>query len=162
MAAMIRESPAGQMIRWVTGARLLKYPEELPGFELPAVWNAALNASEKPHTHPIQPSRNTSYVDSPDSPATPNDLEKEVTLKSTDGQGSESSDSNLAVKLTRTKTRTETAPWTQDRFEVEEELEIEKTVSKPIIPLKTSDGTVCLSSSFSLINRKLIFVPRCL
>ena len=46
MADLIREAPVGQVIRWLTKAKYLKYPEELPGFEVPATYNAVLN--EKP------------------------------------------------------------------------------------------------------------------
>lgn len=46
MTDMLREAPLGQVIRWITGNRLLKYPEELPDFELPATYNAILNAPE--------------------------------------------------------------------------------------------------------------------
>lgn len=28
----VRESPVGQLLRWITGNRLLLYPEEMPGF----------------------------------------------------------------------------------------------------------------------------------
>ena len=143
MSAIIRESPAGQIIRWMTGARFFPYPEELPGFELPAEWNAALNATEKHHHHPdtLQSSRTQSHIGSLN-PTPPNDLEKQETINGQIPDGSESSDSNIALNLTRTKSRLETVPWSQDRLEVEEELAAEKTISRPIIPLKTADGTV--------------------
>jgi MFS transporter, DHA1 family, multidrug resistance protein len=35
MADIIREAPLGQMIRWVTGNKFLKYPEEEPDFQCP-------------------------------------------------------------------------------------------------------------------------------
>jgi DHA1 family multidrug resistance protein-like MFS transporter len=139
---MIRDSPAGQFIRWATGARYLKYPEELSNFELPALWNAALNASEIPHAHLAR----GDSISSPEAAAPPHDLEKEVTITSPHNHGSESSASNLSVKLTRIKSRAETTPWSQERYEIEEELAVEKTISKPIIPLKTSDGIVCIFS----------------
>lgn len=146
MAAMIRESPAGQVIRWITGNRVLRYPEEIPGFELPEAWNSLLNASEKKHAPPV------SSIRTPSRTATPTpmegegdfqDLEKEETIQERNRSGSDSSDpNNVELALTHTKSRLDTQPYSRDRFEVEEELAVEKTISKPVIPLKTSDGTV--------------------
>lgn len=141
---MIRESPAGQIIRWVTGGRVLKYPEEQPDFELPAAWNALLNAPEKHCSPPptVESSRTASRIDST-AASDLADLEKEETVREgRNRSGSDSSDPEIALNLTHTKSRLDTGPYTRERFEVEEELAVEKTVSKPVIPLKTSDGTV--------------------
>jgi DHA1 family multidrug resistance protein-like MFS transporter len=46
------------------------------------------------------------------------------------------------LQLTRTKSRLDTTPYTEERLEVEAELAIERTQTKPIVPAKTSDGTV--------------------
>ncbi|KAG5748345.1 hypothetical protein H9Q70_008968 [Fusarium xylarioides] len=42
----IRDAPLGQILRFVTSNRLLKYPEELSEFELPAAWTHVLNTSD--------------------------------------------------------------------------------------------------------------------
>ncbi|KAI9828260.1 MAG: hypothetical protein M1826_006086 [Phylliscum demangeonii] len=39
MADLLRQAPLGQILRYVTGNRILQYPEELPGFRLPACYN---------------------------------------------------------------------------------------------------------------------------
>lgn len=140
---MIRESPAGQIIRWVSGNRLLQYPEELPGFELPAAWNSLLNASEK-HPLTIESSRTPSRITDLEENADLAALEKEETVREErDRSGSDSTDAeNITLALTHTRSRLDTVPYTRDRFEIEEELAVEKTQSKPVIPHKTSDGTV--------------------
>jgi DHA1 family multidrug resistance protein-like MFS transporter len=54
----IRESPLGQLLRAITGNRILLYPEEKPGFVLPA------NLGQK--GHPVESDQSLS-----DSPITP-------------------------------------------------------------------------------------------
>ena len=44
MSDLIREAPLGQFLRWATGNRILKYPEEMEGFELPESYITALNS----------------------------------------------------------------------------------------------------------------------
>lgn len=60
MADLLRETPLGQMIRYLTRNRLLPYPEERPDFQLPK-WYAHSNA--------------TTPLESPDAV----DLEKSIT-----------------------------------------------------------------------------------
>ena len=40
-------APTGQLLHFITRNRILQYPEELPGFQLPESYNTALN--EPPH-----------------------------------------------------------------------------------------------------------------
>lgn len=122
----------------------MKYPEEQPDFELPAAWNALLNTPEKHYSPPptLESSRTASRIDST-AASDLADLEKEETVREDRNRsGSDSSNPDIALNLTHTKSRLDTGPYTRERFEVEEELAVEKTVSKPVIPLKTSDGTV--------------------
>jgi DHA1 family multidrug resistance protein-like MFS transporter len=153
MADILRDAPLGQIIRWVTKNRLLPYPEELPNFELPATYNAMLNSSGKaPHpirtntqekVRPAQPSRQPSHAsDSSETeaatPGAASDLEKAQTEQANPYERGDIE----ALNLTRTKSRAETVPWTEERLEVEEELAIERTQTKPIVPAKTSDGNI--------------------
>ncbi|KAH7139800.1 major facilitator superfamily domain-containing protein [Dactylonectria estremocensis] len=39
MAAFLRDTPLGQLIRWATKGRILQYPDEQPGFKLPEGYN---------------------------------------------------------------------------------------------------------------------------
>ncbi|TAQ89981.1 hypothetical protein B7494_g1721 [Chlorociboria aeruginascens] len=171
MADLIREAPLGQIIRWVTGNKVLRYPEEIPGFELPATYNAVLNGSgEKSPViarHPTavrtktreRKTSNSSSDDSPDTtaPGTPGasrvdlekrDLEKhdlnrnELERHSTESlQPHEHVDAE-ALDLRHTKSRLETTPYTEERLEVEAELALERTQTKPVVPIKTADGIV--------------------
>jgi DHA1 family multidrug resistance protein-like MFS transporter len=134
MADLIREAPLGQLVRWITSNRVLQYPEEKPGFELPATYNAVLNSSKNSESMRAvtreQPNR-----PNPTTPAS--DLEKEETHDINPYEADIES-----LQLSRTKSRLETTPYTEDRLEVEAELAIERIQSKPIIPIKTSDGTI--------------------
>ena len=50
MNELIREAPAGQLIRCLTGSRFLKYPEERDDFVLPANYVAALSGKSDQST----------------------------------------------------------------------------------------------------------------
>lgn len=43
---LVRDAPAGQLIRLLTGNKILQYPEEKPDFTLPDVWLQLMNNSE--------------------------------------------------------------------------------------------------------------------
>ena len=138
MADLIRDAPLGQIIRFVTGNRLLQYEEEKPGFELPASYNAVLNSGnvEKPSL-PQSPSRSSSETQTV--PVRPQDLERKKTadtIKSVDSKN------DLEAALTKTKSRENTQQWTEDRLKTEEELALERTKSMPIAPTKTTDGNI--------------------
>lgn len=141
MADLIREAPLGQIIRWVTKNRLLPYPEELPGFELPATYNAVLNSSAKgPPRAERNPSSLSGLTSSTSQLSRNLDLEKVETQKEDPNPYDETSQEFL--HLNRTRSRLETTPYTEDRLEVEAELAIERTQTKPIVPQKTADGTI--------------------
>ena len=148
MADILREAPLGQIIRWVTGNRVLKYPEELPDFELPATYNAILNSSEKHHFAPAervvtrQRTRQSSNTESIEEESSEGETPiSELEKKETEQQSPFDKDIET-LSLNRTKSRLDTVPYTEERLEVEAELAIERTQTKPIIPVKTSDGTV--------------------
>jgi DHA1 family multidrug resistance protein-like MFS transporter len=118
MADIIREAPLGQALRWISGKRLFQYPEEHSNFELPLAYITQLNSEKAIHRQP-------STVRTP-------------TARSTSSSPSDSDVENLGV--TRTKSRLDTMPYSQERFEVEQQLALERTKTTPIVPLKTSDG----------------------
>jgi DHA1 family multidrug resistance protein-like MFS transporter len=145
MIELIREAPLGQLIRWVTRNRVLRYPEELPGYELPSTYTAVLNsadrtgdvaASRKISKQPTNSSRRSSSNETSPTPAA-NDLEK----RDTEIQQPRDADPE-ALSLSRTRSRHEIAPYTEGRLEVEAELALERTQTKPIMPQKTSDGNI--------------------
>ncbi|KAG8532278.1 uncharacterized protein KY384_003919 [Bacidia gigantensis] len=150
MADLLRESPLGQSIRFLTRNRMLKYPEEEAGFTLPDSYNTALNSAGGGEKLPEEPRSGSSSSDSSNlkdekneekaaSPVMPA-LQKRTTTKSfrRDVEGGDGGN----MTLTRTKTREETKPYSDERLEVEQELAIERTKTIPIIPMKTSDGNI--------------------
>lgn len=131
MSDLIREAPLGQLIRFLTHNKVLQYPEEKADYQLPDVYRTVLDGpasrsgSEKPSASP------DSQKDDP------LDVEKERSyLERNPGRDLE------AASLTRTKSRGATAPFSEDRLEVESELALQRTKTTPIAPQKTSDGTI--------------------
>lgn len=133
MSALIREAPIGQLLRFITGNKILKYPEEQAGFELPESYNTAINTTveEKP-TSSRESSENEKFEEMPA-------LRNQITTKSI-RSGSAGDLEHAAI--TRTKSRESTMGYTEERLEVEAELAVERTKSIPIIPQKTSDGNI--------------------
>ncbi|KAF4626668.1 hypothetical protein G7Y89_g11492 [Cudoniella acicularis] len=136
MSDLIREAPLGQIIRWITRNRVLQYPEELPGFELPASYTTLLNSSseKKPESQRVTTRERTRQS------SLSSNLTAELEKTKTDPTPYDPDAASL--ELSRTKSRLETTPYTEERLEIEAELAIERTQTKPIVPQKTSDGTV--------------------
>lgn len=143
MSDLLREAPLGQAIRWITRNKVLQYPEEKPGFELPAEYNALLNSSpdEKSHHASRTASAATRERTRPSSrSSSPSDLTTDLEKAKTEPTPHDQDPATL--QLTRTKSRLETTPYTEERLEIEAELALERTQTKPIAPTKTSDGTI--------------------
>ena len=136
MSDLIREAPFGQLLRFLTKNKILKYPEELPGFQLPETYNTILNS---PDSEKLALSRSDSEkgekVDKELEPLPA--LRHHVTTRSI-----RSGDIEAPAALTRTKTRESTAPYTEERLEIEAELQVERTKALAIVPQKTSDGNI--------------------
>ncbi|TVY86920.1 Benomyl/methotrexate resistance protein, partial [Lachnellula willkommii] len=144
MSNLVRDAPLGQLIRWATNNRLLQYPEERPDFELPASYNLLLNSSGEKHPeihrHPSAPRERTRQLSQSTDPRSSTDLTPD--LEKAETQLAPDEEENATVQLTRTRSRLDTVPYTEERLEVEAELALERTQTKPIVPAKTSDGTV--------------------
>lgn len=149
LSTMLRDAPVGQLIRLVTGARYLKYPEEEPGFQLP--WESAL-AEEKAHEAAVDASGQTTNSHSSTTPdlvkdgpiGTP-DLEKtDPNYDALTQQPTMRSQISRTTKLTtsRTMTREQTRPYTNERFQTEQEEAIDRAQSSVIIPTRTEDGII--------------------
>jgi DHA1 family multidrug resistance protein-like MFS transporter len=52
---IIREATIGQLIRWITRNRVLRYPEELPGFQCPLCYNVTEGQDTDPETTTTSP-----------------------------------------------------------------------------------------------------------
>jgi DHA1 family multidrug resistance protein-like MFS transporter len=113
MTDLIREAPLGQTIRFLTRNAFFKYPEEQPGFEIPRHY-VSQHTSEK-------------LV----SASAPNDT---MSLEGTSERDEES------LTVGRTKSRAETAPYSNERVQIEQQSAIQRTMTIPITPAKTADG----------------------
>ena len=118
MSDTIREAPFGQALRWMSSNRLFRYPEERDGFELPAAYITQLNSERNVHLH-------TNVTSTP---------------TATSGAISPSDTSFESPGVAKTKSRHETMPFSNERFEVEQQLALERTRTIPVVPEKTSDG----------------------
>lgn len=129
MSDLIREAPLGQFIRLVTRNKVFQYPEEKPDFELPPTYRNVLEGKQS------SPGSGSGSIASP--PDAENDIEKHLSIPERDtASGFE------AATLTRTKSRAATQPYSEERLEIEQELELARTKTTPIAPQKTSDGTI--------------------
>ena len=121
MSDLIREAPLGQALRWISRNKLFQYPEERDDFVLPVQYTTQLN-SEKDVRHSS-------------AAATPTRTSTQVP--------SSSEDSDVeGLSMSKTKSRAETMPYSNERFEVEQQLALERTKTIPIVPKKTTDGII--------------------
>ncbi|KAK8042799.1 hypothetical protein PG994_013282 [Apiospora phragmitis] len=134
MSHIIRDAPVGQVLRLLTGNRILKYPEEEADFKLPEAWTQLLS-SEDSDTVPPKPS-GVLEASSASSTTTPGD-DEEKEEKNANGDAAP-----YQAALARTWSREETVPNTSDRLEVDQQHELEKTKSIPIVPRRTKDGAI--------------------
>ncbi|KAJ9652827.1 hypothetical protein H2198_007957 [Neophaeococcomyces mojaviensis] len=112
MLDTIREAPLGQIIRWMSGSRLLRYPEEEEGFEPPKIVpETPVNDSATAELE--QSSKNPDKVDTAE-------------------------DNPVDLIISRQRSQL----YTQERVENDEKLELEKTKSRPITSHKSADGYV--------------------
>jgi DHA1 family multidrug resistance protein-like MFS transporter len=129
MLDIVREAPLGQLLRLLSANRVLRYPEELPSFEVPHQYMV--------HLGPSKEDREKSAA----SPPPYNDNEPSARRPS--GATSEELESELeSMGMTRTKSRQYTTPYSQERLEAEEKLSMQRTQTIPIIPQRTSDGII--------------------
>jgi len=147
MKELIREAALGQIIRFVSGNRLLRYPEEEPSFQIPyervahqqklSKVNEEVDTPPEPPTPPTEEYEKIDRVPTEEDRDEGFDVEKAETHRS--GVGLE--------KLTSVKSlsRTQTIPYTRERFEVERELIAQRTLSLPIQPVITSTGQVLVT-----------------
>ncbi|KAL9029022.1 MAG: hypothetical protein Q9180_007080, partial [Flavoplaca navasiana] len=122
MADLIREAPIGQLIRFITRNKVLQYPEEKPGFQLPESYNAALNSSgaspskEKPSDSEAS---STAEYNVPEPPQT---LQREK--------------SNVPAKAR------DDLEATGDGLQIDREPSLQRSKSVPLAPTKTTDGNI--------------------
>jgi DHA1 family multidrug resistance protein-like MFS transporter len=117
---------------------MLKYPEEEAEFKLPGPWLRLLKeeSNDAATLEAIDDSDTSSISSSPSSTSIKDDEESQTNnVDAVDPAPYEAT-------LTRTKSRLDTQANTEDRYEVDQQHEIEKTKSIPIVPRKTKDGAI--------------------
>ena len=145
MADLIREAPLGQLLRFITRNRILKYPEEQPGFELPEAYKTALaGLSEKTNgrkerTSQSQSRRSSDTVSSSTGDIEQGDRNLELEKRET---AADHQSSDFAVSRTRSHSRWEQFSNANAQQEIDRSLSLEKTKSTPIVPSKTADGHI--------------------
>lgn len=144
MLSPIKDTAFGAIVRLVTRGKALQYPEEKPDFKLPEPWLQLMN-NEKPD----QPAGFDSVptTSSESSSSSSDDEEKQAANR--DAPGAQPSEYQQGLQLHRTKSRSETLPFSQDRLDVDERHELEKTKSIPIVPRKTKDGAILVDWYYS-------------
>jgi len=138
---VVQESALGQLLYFVSGKKILAYPEDDPSFKIP--WEEATAAEKEKVLEITGGNDTTSPIVTPaaatrEDPITPrltnrNSLTQVPTAHS-------SARREFGIVTTRTKTREQTLPWSAERFDVEREEAIERTQSSIIAPQKTADG----------------------
>ncbi|KAL6697851.1 major facilitator superfamily domain-containing protein [Trichoderma pleuroticola] len=156
MADLIRDAAIGQLIRWVTKKRYLKYPEERDDFVLPEPWVQLMNgvpltshntstsdastAAEGKETGGIlrTPSNGSTRRDSSPPPSrAPKDEEQPAeprTRHSEDRHAHGGSHEHVQ--------HSDLGDMTARRLREDEEHELEKVKSIPIVPQTTKDGAI--------------------
>jgi DHA1 family multidrug resistance protein-like MFS transporter len=169
MSDLFRDAPVGQVIRWVTGNKYLRYPEEEPGFQCPQSYQeaAAAAAAEKHHEadivssgsttpgleHPNVLEKDGEKEDNDDEPMTREAADADLSRAATAAdRESLATHDRTSLAADRTLSRSLTRP---DMSQVHTRADLESAYtdaarqetirhqpSRPIEPAVTADGTV--------------------
>jgi len=160
MSDLIRDAPLGQLIRFVTRNKYLQYPEEKPDFKLPESWVAVINNPDaiieesSPNDNTVLTgtalaSSASSTVAAEEDPKLKAENEKnEKSEKNNENDDIERADPQ-PVRLHRSRSPQETQAYTVDRLEADEEHDVEKVKSIPVVPKRTKDGSILVDWYFS-------------
>lgn len=151
MADIIRDAALGQLIRFVTRNKYLKYPEEKEDFKLPDPWITLLNNPDAVIEEDPQPtasgaitgiasSASSTVADGPEADSKPTKPEHGEDLE----QGGDA-----PPRMHRTRSPGETQNFTDDRLRVDEEHDLEKIQSIPVVPKRTKDGAILVDWYYS-------------
>ncbi|KAF4966186.1 hypothetical protein FSARC_6070 [Fusarium sarcochroum] len=157
MSDLIRDAPLGQLIRFLTKNKYFQYPEEKPDFKFPEEWNAVINnpdavIDENPNNNTVltgtalasSASSTVAAEEDPDSKGKP----KPENEKDDEGRDIERADP-APMHLHRSRSPQETQAYTVDRLEADEEHEVEKVKSIPVVPRRTKDGSILVDWYYS-------------
>ncbi|KAI1396581.1 major facilitator superfamily transporter [Hypoxylon fuscum] len=168
MSRLFRDAPVGQLIRVFSGNRLLQYPEETADFELPEAWvqilklDSAETTLSKDRSGPLNLSSST-YASTVPSPNDEESQAEKVGIVEP---------VPYSTSIAQTRSRIETLPNTEERYEVDQKHELEKTISIPIVPKRTKDGAILVDwyytddsdnpQNWSNLRRAMVAVIICL
>ena len=139
MLDILRDAPFGQLVRLLTNNKVFSYPEERDDFSCPLSYRT----DGLSHSHEASNTRKDGKVNknkdiNSDSGSPSAALETDPEKLS----DSSSDDIDLERQATLSLQRTKTLPFTADRLEIERKIALEKTKSRDVVPVVTSDGTV--------------------
>jgi DHA1 family multidrug resistance protein-like MFS transporter len=151
MSALIRDAPAGQLIRYFTKNRFLQYPEERPDFQIPAAYSRLIRPIPK------RLSTSSTAATSPTDPEGPAVEEAVYPNPEKENEDTSSEDDVALEKIQTARTQhttrsqisrvgTRTALQKSiSRADLEQQFSlasIERGPSRPIEPEKLDDGTI--------------------
>ncbi|KAF4417260.1 hypothetical protein F53441_14527, partial [Fusarium austroafricanum] len=159
MADYIRDAPLGQLIRFVTRNKYLQYPEEKPDFKLPDAWITVMNnpdaiIDESPAndnavlTGTALASSASSTVAADEDTKVKGEGEKNNGDEKRDNDDIERADPQ-PIRLHRSRSPQETQAYTADRLEADEQHDVEKVKSIPVVPKRTKDGSILVDWYYS-------------
>ncbi|KAI0428398.1 major facilitator superfamily transporter [Xylaria sp. FL1042] len=129
MSSVIRDTPLGQFVRFVTHNHVLQYPEEKADFRLPDEWLRVVNASKDKYSPSCTYPSDASTLCTDD---------EKAEAKKGDGTLSSFED----VSSTEIESPAETLSDIKQDVRDDIERAIEKVKSIPIAPRRTADGTI--------------------
>jgi DHA1 family multidrug resistance protein-like MFS transporter len=159
MMDALRDAPFGQVVRFLTKNRYFKYPEEKEGFQLPAPWLEMLNNPEAGLEHTADPTPNTvsssaSTVNNekPRDPSAGAATEKETVPGSGEGSSDHTATPPNAIRdeeIHRTTSHGGGPALNDARLELDENAEMSRTKSIPIVPKVTKSGAILVDWYFT-------------
>ncbi|KAF5025805.1 hypothetical protein F66182_2138 [Fusarium sp. NRRL 66182] len=138
---IIRDAPLGQLIRFLTRNRYLQYPEEKPDFQLPDCWNVVIN--------------NPDAVIDENPPSNSNNAVLAGTAIGSSASSTVAADEDPDTKKTKPEDGDdqgqdiERAGAGADRLEADEQHDVEKVKSIPVVPKRTRDGSILVDWYYS-------------
>ncbi|KAF5969123.1 hypothetical protein FBULB1_10403 [Fusarium bulbicola] len=157
MSDLIRDAPLGQLIRFVTRNKYLQYPEEKPDFRLPESWVAVINNPDaiieesSPNDNTVL--TGTALASSASSTVAAEEDSKPKGENEKSEKNNENDDIERAdpqpMRLHRSRSPQDTQAYTVDRLEADEEHDVEKVKSIPVVPKRTKDGSILVDWYFS-------------
>lgn len=159
MLELVRDSPFGQLVRYATKNRVLKYPEEEPDFECPICYTGekstgtqsiSEDASRQDGGQDVEKATNKARDEGESRGAESERSEPieevEEPLRDIEKATTEihppPGDLHRLQSAGSALTRTRTQPYTEERLRQEEAMELERRESRPITATKTADGTI--------------------